>query len=56
MQVTLVQWLSNPYGREVMKKSSVYVWYKWFKESLHVKITNEDNAHQLLCYQGYCSL
>jgi hypothetical protein len=23
---------------------------------LHVKITNEDNAHQLLCYQGYCSL
>jgi len=25
------------------------------QESLHVKITNEDIAHYILLYQGYCS-
>jgi hypothetical protein len=27
------------------KRSHVSGWYKWFKESLCVEITNEDNAH-----------
>jgi hypothetical protein len=40
--------LSEAYWVEAMKK--------WFKESSCVKITNEDNAHHLLQYQGYCSL
>jgi len=31
-----------------MKKSSVSEWHIWFKDSLHVKITNEDNAHHFL--------
>jgi len=26
------------------------------QESSHVEITNEDNAHHFLRYQGYCSL
>jgi hypothetical protein len=39
-----------------MKKSSVSEWQKWFKESLYVEITNEENAHHYFQYQGYCSL
>jgi len=31
-------------GGEALKKSIVFEWYKQFKESPHVKITNEDNA------------
>jgi len=48
--------LSMAYGGEAMKRSSVSELHKWFKVSLHVEITNEDNAHHFLCYQGYCSL
>jgi hypothetical protein len=47
---------SKAYGGKAMKKSSVFIWYKWFKESLHVEITDEDSAHHILQYQGYCSL
>jgi len=43
--------LSEALGGKAMKKSSIFEWYKRFKESLHVKITNEDNIRQ-----GYCSL
>jgi hypothetical protein len=35
-------------GGETMRKSNVVEWHEWFKESLHVKITNEDNAHYFL--------
>jgi hypothetical protein len=48
--------LSKVYVGEAMKKSSASEWHKWFKEGLHIKITNEDNAHHLLQYQGYYSL
>jgi Zn-dependent oligopeptidase len=40
--------LSKAYGREAVKKSGVSEWHKWFKESLHVKVTHEDNAHYFL--------
>jgi hypothetical protein len=36
------------YEGEAMKKSSVFEWHKWFKESLHIEITNEDSAHHFL--------
>jgi len=36
--------LSEAYGGEAVKKSRVYEWYKRFKESSHVEITNENNA------------
>jgi hypothetical protein len=48
--------LSEAYAGEAMKKSSVFQWYKWFKVSLHVKITDEVNAHEFVPHQGYCSL
>jgi hypothetical protein len=48
--------LSEAYGEEAMKKSSVSEWYKRFKEGSHVETTNEENAHQFLRYPGYCSL
>jgi hypothetical protein len=48
--------LSKVYGREAMKKSSVFEWHKWFKESSRIEITNEDNPHHFLRYQVYCSL
>jgi hypothetical protein len=48
--------LSNVYGREAMKKSSIFEWHKQFRESLHVEITNEDNGPNFLQYHGYCSL
>jgi hypothetical protein len=40
--------LSEAYGVEDVKKSSILEWHKWFKESLHVKITNEEYAHHFL--------
>jgi hypothetical protein len=40
--------LSEAYEGEVMKKSSVSEYHKRFKVSLHVEITNEDNAHHFL--------
>jgi hypothetical protein len=40
--------LSEAYQRGAMKKYGVFEWHKWFKESLHVEITNEDNAHHFL--------
>jgi hypothetical protein len=40
--------LSEAYGVKTMKNSSVSEWHKWVKESLHVKTTNEDDAHHFL--------
>jgi hypothetical protein len=40
--------LSDAYGEETMKKSSVFEWHKWLKESLHIKVTDEDTAHNFL--------
>jgi hypothetical protein len=34
--------LTKTYRGEAIKKSSVFEWHKWFKESLHFKITNDD--------------
>jgi len=34
----------------------LFEWHKWSKERLHVEITNKDNMHHFLRYQGYCSL
>jgi hypothetical protein len=45
--------ITRAYWGEGMKKSSVFKGYKWFKECLHVKFTDEENAHHLLQYQEY---
>jgi hypothetical protein len=34
----------------VKEESSVLEWHKRFKESSHVRIANEDNAHHFLQY------
>jgi hypothetical protein len=48
MQVPFVQCCPEAYGGEAVKKSSVFEWHKQFKESSHVKITTENNAHHFL--------
>jgi hypothetical protein len=40
--------LSEVYGREALKNSSVFEWHRLVKESSPVKIVNEDNAHHFL--------
>jgi hypothetical protein len=47
--------LSEAYKRGTMDKSNVFQWHKRFRESAHVEITSEDNAHHFLRYQVYCS-
>jgi hypothetical protein len=41
---------------QAVKKSSVSEWHNRFKESSHVEITDEDNAHHFLRYEGCYSL
>jgi hypothetical protein len=48
IQVTLVQFSPRLMGEETTEKSRVSEWHKWFKESSHVKITNENNAQCFL--------
>jgi hypothetical protein len=48
--------LSEAYGGEAIKNSSVFQGHKRFKDSSHVEITNEDIAHHFIRYQGYCWL
>jgi len=47
--------LSEAYGGEAMKKSSVLSSIIGSKRA-PMKVTNEENAHQFLRFQGYCSL
>jgi hypothetical protein len=55
--VTLVQCSPKLMGGgEHYEKISVLVWHKRFKVTSDVKIINEENAHQFLRNQGYCSL
>jgi len=42
--------IRNESNHIATKKSDVSEWHKKFKESWHVKITNEDNAHRFLQY------
>jgi hypothetical protein len=44
--------LSEAYGGEFMRKESFFECHKQFRESLHVRITNEDSAHNFLHHQG----
>jgi len=48
--------LSDAYGEEAMKKSSVFVWHKRFRDSSHIEIANGENAHHFPQYQGDWSL
>jgi hypothetical protein len=42
--------------KQMMKFTMESAYIPMTQESLHVEITNEDNAHHFLSYQGYCSL
>jgi hypothetical protein len=44
--------LSKAYGGEAMEESSFSEWYKRFKESSHVEITNADNAQHFFDIKG----
>jgi len=48
--------LSEAYGCEAMRNSSVFEWHKRFKEGHETVEDDEDNVHRLLRYQVICSL
>jgi hypothetical protein len=48
--------LSEAYEGEPVVMSNVSEKYRRFKVSSDVEITNENNAHHFLRYEGYCSL
>jgi hypothetical protein len=49
--------LFEAYGREFMKKSSVFVWHKLLKEVRRKKVEDDErSAHHFLRYKGYCTL
>jgi hypothetical protein len=43
--------LFKAYGREAMKKSSVFEWHKWFEVSSDNMNNDEDNAHHFFQYK-----
>jgi hypothetical protein len=56
MQVTHVHCCPRVMGEKLPKRRGSFEWQKGFNESLHLEITNKDNAHRFLRYQGDCSL
>jgi hypothetical protein len=44
----------DAYEREDMKNPNIFEWYKRFKESSHVEITDKDNTHHCIRYEEYC--